>query len=313
MPHGPGTALFPVPRVDWMPKGQSNACDFGRLVVGDFLLWKIDILDICFTKLLYDQFKIRLGTEIAKALRIAEYRVHIFDIEDKNPYHDPYWMQKRCTMTYPVPIRLRKGLPAHLRRVSRASARDYAINLVPEEMLTVEPEDPKAKKKKKPKRSFFGDLDPAKKPPPPPLPPPAFKRRRINKPKQATCANRLRETVERVRRDGLAVTVSDMRSGMTRKKYKEDGDEELGDPEPCEDAVLASSTFRSRVRIRFHVSGARDGVEEPHLDEVIFDMKRQLTQFETSPLLNKGVYHEPNCSGLVSLPFDWRVGDRRLE
>ena len=74
------------------------------------------------------------------------------------------------------------------------------------------------------------------------------------------------------------------------KGGKEDGDEELGDPEPCEDAVLASSTFRSRVRIRFHVSGARDGVEEPHLDEVIFDMKRQLTQFETSPLLNKGVY-----------------------
>ena len=67
-PHGPGTALFPVPRVDWKQKGQSNSVDFGRLVVGDFLMWRMDILDITFTDLVYRQFKVRLETEIARAL-----------------------------------------------------------------------------------------------------------------------------------------------------------------------------------------------------------------------------------------------------
>ena len=50
VPHGPGTALFPVPRTDWEQKGQSNAADFGRLIVGDFHLWKTDFLDLCFTQ-----------------------------------------------------------------------------------------------------------------------------------------------------------------------------------------------------------------------------------------------------------------------
>jgi hypothetical protein len=119
VPHGPGTALFPVPRVDWKPKGQSNSVDFGKLVVGDFKLWKTDILDVTFSHHLFDQFKLTLAAEIANAVGIGENRVKIWDVEDVNPYHDQKWMHRRCTMIHTVPVRFRSRLPRHLRAASR--------------------------------------------------------------------------------------------------------------------------------------------------------------------------------------------------
>ena len=45
-----------MPRTDWKQKGSSNAIDFGKLIVGDFVLWKTDFLDLCFTHHLFNQF-----------------------------------------------------------------------------------------------------------------------------------------------------------------------------------------------------------------------------------------------------------------
>ena len=123
VPHGPGTALFPVPRIDWKQKGQSNAGDFGKLIVGDFKLWKTDILDITFSHHLFDQFKLTLAAEIANAVGIGANRVKIWDVEDINPYHDQKWTHRRCTMIYTVPIRFRSRLPRHLRAASRPKER----------------------------------------------------------------------------------------------------------------------------------------------------------------------------------------------
>ena len=125
--------MFPVPRTDWKQKGSSNAIDFGKLIVGDFVLWKTDFLDLCFTHHLYEQFKIILATEIAKSVNIDAKRVKVWDVEDMNPYHDPSWCHRRCTMIYNVPVRLRTQLPSHLRQASQPTSKDRKQNLVTEE------------------------------------------------------------------------------------------------------------------------------------------------------------------------------------
>ena len=61
---------------------------------------------------------------VDKSVNIDAKRVKVWDVEDMNPYHDPSWCHRRCTMIYNVPVRLRTQLPSHLRQASFSGGSD---------------------------------------------------------------------------------------------------------------------------------------------------------------------------------------------
>jgi hypothetical protein len=109
MPNGAGMAIFPVQRNGWNMPGQDNTDDFGKLVVGEFCLNQIDIRDITYSHGLLHAFKSTLASEIATALRIPFYRVHIFGVDDATMY-DQTFLEKQQTKVYGIRDSFRRPL-----------------------------------------------------------------------------------------------------------------------------------------------------------------------------------------------------------
>ena len=257
--------------------------------MGDFHLWKTDLLDLCFTHHLYEQFKLRLATELATALDIGAYRVKIFDVEDLNPYHDPTWMHRRCTMIYEVPSRLRKKLPRHLRKATSPTAEDRARNLVSKEEMQHKQEE--ADQLNQQALDRVGNYEghkylnrslkfrhthckPLKH-----KGPPSFRLKKTNF-KQSKF-NRIRITLKNKLRD--------ISNAVRERTSAEQVDP--GVDEPVDEVNVAIKTYLSVTRVMFHITGAKKAVNEPNLDEVLYNMKRQLVQRANSPLLSAlGMY-----------------------
>jgi hypothetical protein len=111
VPNGAGIAIFPVQRTGFTLAGLDNTDDFGKVVVGEFCLRRVDIRDITYSRGLLKSFKDTLAGEIAKALRISYYRVHIFEVDDATVY-DTHYRNREHTKVYAVRESFRRGLPA---------------------------------------------------------------------------------------------------------------------------------------------------------------------------------------------------------
>ena len=213
-----------------------------------------------------------MATEIAKAVNIDAKRVKVWDIEDMNPYHDRTWMHRRCTMIYDVPVRLRTDLPHHLRKQSGPTQNDREQNLVSKEDME--------RAKQEAEEFNQRDLDAIKNKwlkkvhHPRHHGPPEFQLQK-SYPKTTLSEKfaRLKNKIQKV-----------------PKSAQEIKDDE-GTPEATEDVNVTVKTYLSTTRVMFHIVGGKDGVEAPKLDEVLYNMKRQLVQRDSSPLLQgKGYY-----------------------
>ena len=67
--------------------------------------------------------------------------------------------------------------------------------------------------------------------------------------------------------------------------YEKSNDADVGELEQVEEVVVTTKTYLSNTRVMFHIVGAKDGIDEPKLDEILYNMKRQLIQRNNSPLL----------------------------
>ena len=226
MPHGAGVAIFPIHRDGFSIPGKDNTDDFGKLAVGEVCLNHLDIRDLTYSHGLLQSFKETLASEIAHALRISYYRVHIFDVDDATIY-DSHYYEKEIVKTVSVRESFRRGMPYKYTR--------YLTDSMRKEYLK-EQEEVKASMEKKmaeeelTKTDFQRKVDFAKK-----------------------------WILEKYT---MADTFITKRTGRFETK-------------PPDQVQIVASALRSRVKVRFHILPPKNGMNEPRLDEVCFDLKRQ--------------------------------------
>eukprot|EP00944_MAST-04C_sp_MAST-4C-sp1_P012795 g12795.t1 len=226
MPHGAGVAIFPIHRDGFSIPGKDNTDDFGKLAVGEMCLKSLDIRDLTYSHGLLQSFKETLASEIAYALRISYYRVHIFDVDDATIY-DSHYYEKELVKTVSVRESFRRGMPYKYTR--------YLTDSMRKEYLK-EQEELRANMEKKMAEAELTKTD---------------YQRRVDFAKKWI-----------LEKYTMVDTFITKKTGRFEAK-------------PPDQVQIIASALRSRVKVRFHILPPKNGMNEPRLDEVCFDLKRQ--------------------------------------